>query len=454
MLNFKSKSWLEQYLALRQKSPLLPSEPVELPEVLQQQSGQRFESLHQPLFQCMQRSGISFGFPVAYPFEAKAEEIAGLKRSDLAKLILLDTLLYAAFLMENKPKGQHYQDMVARFGRTLRQYYKQLHALAPGRTYNFVEDILFERVQYKRSYFDFRRSGINSHLFWDIYGFQQYYQRSRASQPSDKWAKGLQKELKELKVLTLKVIAAAIHADWEITRQERFLIKQFRRSARILNKTEQHAIRNLIRSGPSAWDIQVPEGLHWAGRRYLLDVALLAVYADSEIDLQEAHLLEELAFRLRLTEDDLISSKANLGLFLVQYGEQLHFYKARKAGIQLIWNALAENTLKLGRAAKMEAVETRDMAVTLSRLLQRRFRPNSDTPIPNEAEIKAAMEQLKDLPRFLPFFSLMFMPVPGITELYILTALGLERYSQGKISLLPSQLRQLSKQDDDEESDQ
>lgn len=449
MLNFKSKSWLEQYLSMRQKRPLRPPSQVELPEELIQ-TGQRFESLHQPLYQCMQRSGISFGFPVAYPFKARKGEVQGLHRSDLAKLILLDTLLYAAFLMEEKPEGQAYREMVARFGRTMRSYYEQLHALANGSTYNFVEEILFERVQYKRSYFDFRRSGINSHLFWDIYGFQLYYEESRAGQPSQEWTAGLQKELKELKILTLKVIAAAIHADWEITRQEKFLIKQFRRSARILTPNEQHAIRNLIKAGPTAWDIQIPEALHWTGRRYLLDVALMAVYADSELDLQENQLLQELSFRLQLTDNDLISSKANLGLFLFQYGEQLHFYKARTAGIRLVWEAIAENTLKLGRAARMEAVETRDMAVTLSRLLHRRFRPNSDTPLPDENEIKAAIEQLKDLPRFLPFLSLMFMPVPGITEIYIVTALSLERFSRGKISLLPSQLRRLSKQDEEE----
>lgn len=449
MLNFKSKSWLEQYLAHRQAQPLRASAPVKLPVELQQ-AGQRFESLHQPLFQCMQRSGISFGFPVAYPFETAGEDLRGLKRSDYAKLILLDTLLYAAFLMEDKPEGQAYRDMVARFGRTLRRYYRQLHGPGSGSSYNFVEDILFNRVQYKRSYFDFRRRGINSHLFWDIYGFQRYYEKSRQEEPSPEWAQTLQEELKSLKILTLKVIAAAVHADWEVTRQEKFLVRQFRRSVRILTPNEQHAIRNLIRSGPSAWDIQIPENLHWAGRRFLLDIALMGVYADSEIDLQEAHLLEELAFRLRLTEDDLISSKANLGVFLIQYGEQLHFYKARKAGIQLIWEAVAENTLKLSRAAKMEAVETREMAVTLSRLLRRKFRPNGDTPLPSEQEIKAAMEQLKDLPRFLPFFSLIFMPVPGITELYIVTALSLERFSKGKISLLPSQLRRLTKDEEEE----
>jgi hypothetical protein len=449
MLNFKSKSWLEQYLAYRQANPLMPKAPINLPEGLQQY-GERFESLHHPLYQCMQRSGISFGFPIAYPFDTADDDVQRLKRPDLAKLILLDTLLYTALLIEGQPTGQAYVDRVAKFGRTLRQYYKQLNSLGDGQTYNFVEEILFERIQYKRSYFDFRHSGINSHLFWDIYGFQRYYEESLRQEPSAEWAAALQAELKALKILSLKVIAAAVHADWEVTRQEKFLLRQFRKSARILTPDEQHAIRNLIRSGPSAWDIQVPENLHWAGRRFLLDIALMGVYADAQIDLQETHLLEEMAFRLRLTEDDLLGSKANLGLFLFQYGEQLRFYKARKAGVQLIWEAVAENTLKLGRAAKMEAVETREMAITLSRLLKRRLRPNDQKELPSEQEIKAAMEQLKDLPKFLPFFSLMFMPVPGITELYIITALSLERFSKGRISLLPSQLRQMVRKEEEE----
>ena len=452
MLNFKSKSWLEQYLALRQEEPLRLSPTPDLPQEIQQQGGKRFEDLHQPLFQCMQRSGIAFGFPVAYPFELSASALKSLKRSNLAKLILLDTMLYAVYLIEGGPTGQAYKELVSRFGRTLRQYYRDLHALPLNGHQDFVEHILFERVQYKRSYFDFKRSGINSHLFWDIYGFQKYYQEIHrtGNKPSDAWLTELKRESKELKILTFKVVAAAVHADWEISRQEKFLLKQFKRSSRILSESEQQLIKNLVKAAPSAWDIRIPEGLHWGARRFLLDIALMGVYADSDIDLQESHFLEEIAFRLQLTDNDLISSKANLGLFLLQYGEQLRFYKAKKAGIQLVWEAVAQNTLKLSKAAKMEAIETKEMAITLSRLLRRRLNANSSAPLPDEAEIKAAIEQLKDIPRFLPFFSLVFMPVPGITELYIVTALSLERFSSGKISLLPSQLRKLAHGEEEE----
>ncbi len=451
MLDFKAKSWLESYLYLRQQYPLRPARPAPLPDALKKQAGERFGSFHHPLFQCMQQSGIAFGFPLAYPFTDPQGLAGALPRTDLAKLILLDTLLYSVCLYEGEPGGRAYVETVARFGRSLRAYYQRLHRSAHGQVQSFVEDILFRRVQYKKSYFDFRRSGVNSHLFWDIYGFRKYYQAAAQADPSEAWFTALIAEIKELKILTLKVIAAAIHADWALTRQERFLAQHFRRSSRLFSTGERKLARSLLRMGPTVRDIQIPSGLGWPERRFLLDIGLIGVFADAEIDLLESSMLQELTFRLSLTDDDLISSKANLGLFLYQYGEQLRFYKAQAAGAQLLWQAIAENMAKLGRAAKMEAVETRDMAITFGRLLRRRIKPGSDTPLPNEEEIQAAMEQLRDLPRFLPFFSLMFMPVPGITELYILTALSLEKLSQGRVSLLPSQLRRQHRPPEEEE---
>lgn len=451
MLDFKAKSWLESYLSLRQAHPLRPAAKAPLPNPLKKQAGERFRSFHHPLYQCMQQSGIAFGFPLAYPFADPRGLAQALPRADLAKLILLDTLLYAVCLHEGEPAGDAYVATVARFGRSLRRYYQQLHRSAHGQVQSFVEDILFQRVQYKKSYFDFRRSGVNSHLFWDIYGFQKYYQVAALAAPGQAWFTALIAEIKELKILTLKVMAAAIHADWALTRQERFLARHFKQSSRLFSPGERQLVRSLLRMGPTVRDIQIPSGLGWPERRFLLDVGLIGVFADADIDLLENSMLQELAFRLSLTDDDLISSKANLGLFLFQHGEQLRFYKARAAGAQLLWQAIAENMAKLGRAAKMEAVETRDMAVTFGRLLRRRIKPGSDTPLPDEVEIRAAMEQLKDLPRFLPFFSLMFMPVPGITELYIITALSLEKLSQGKISLLPSQLRRQHNSKEEEE---
>ena len=63
--------------------------------------------------------------------------------------------------------------------------------------------------------------------------------------------------------------------------------------------------------------------------------------------------------------------------------------------------------------------------------------------IPSEEELQKAKEQLRDIPRFLPFFVIIVVPAPGVTEGYALLAITLERWLGQRISLLPSQLRKV-----------
>jgi hypothetical protein len=62
---------------------------------------------------------------------------------------------------------------------------------------------------------------------------------------------------------------------------------------------------------------------------------------------------------------------------------------------------------------------------------------------PTPEELDKAREQLKDLPKFLPFFVLVIVPLPGVTEGYALMAVTLENWLGRKISLLPSQFRKV-----------
>jgi hypothetical protein len=67
----------------------------------------------------------------------------------------------------------------------------------------------------------------------------------------------------------------------------------------------------------------------------------------------------------------------------------------------------------------------------------------SNAPRPTEAEMAAAVAQLKDLPRFIPFFVVVIMPLPGVTEGYALVAVTLEKWLGNKVRLLPSEFRKI-----------
>lgn len=94
-------------------------------------------------------------------------------------------------------------------------------------------------------------------------------------------------------------------------------------------------------------------------------------------------------------------------------------------------------------ALVMEGVETTKMVHTFARHGSGKLRLLPKHRHPTEEELREAVEQLKDIPRFLPFFVVVVVPVPGVTEGYALVAMTLERWLGKKVKFLPSQFREV-----------
>lgn len=446
MINFKSKDWFEQYIKYRKQVAIKPGNLTQrnfpiFNAALQQKD--KFESLRHPLYNMLQKSGLIYGFPVRYPFEKLP---ANPSRKLLARFILMDMILYSALLKTEDI--QHFEEYTVQVGwacQLMRKYYRGIHCYLELDEENTIEQILANRVAFKKSMFDFRKSGTNSHLFWDWYFFHEYLDTvlSEEELPADFFARLIPRK-KAMMALTIKLVSAAIHSDQKLKRGEKVLQSQFKRSSRLLSETEKRRIHKLLKEGISLDDISIP-ALDWVGKRYLLDICVLAVFSDKEINEEEEAFLQKLLQKLDLTQADLLESKIELGFFLAAYGRQLHFYNNSRNAISLVLQAIGDNMTNFRKATWMEYEETVDMANTFGLLLQRQLRLGKDPRIPSEEEIAYAFEQLKDIPKFLPFFTMIFVPVPGITELYILTAYSIERLSGNSIRLLPSNFSRMVK---------
>ena len=95
------------------------------------------------------------------------------------------------------------------------------------------------------------------------------------------------------------------------------------------------------------------------------------------------------------------------------------------------------------KAIVLEGLETTQMVKVFARQGGCKLRITPEHHSPTEQELREALEQLKDIPRFLPFFIVALLPVPGIVEGYALLALILERLLGDRLRLLPSQFRHL-----------
>jgi hypothetical protein len=112
-----------------------------------------------------------------------------------------------------------------------------------------------------------------------------------------------------------------------------------------------------------------------------------------------------------------------------------------------------ENRLSLRRLSKfpkmmlwalwMEGVETRQMVQTYARHGRGRIIRSYSGRKPTPEELQQAREQLRDIPKFLPFFVCFVVPLPGVTESYVVMAITLESWLGNKVSLLPSNFRKI-----------
>lgn len=89
----------------------------------------------------------------------------------------------------------------------------------------------------------------------------------------------------------------------------------------------------------------------------------------------------------------------------------------------------------------MEGVETTRMLHVFARHSSGKLRLTPAHRHPTPKELEEALAQLKDIPRFLPFFVVVIVPLPGVTEGYALAAMTLERWLGDRFRLLPSRMR-------------
>lgn len=100
---------------------------------------------------------------------------------------------------------------------------------------------------------------------------------------------------------------------------------------------------------------------------------------------------------------------------------------------------------KVLKGFEKEAVETREMASSFFRLLEHTLKLNERTDPPTKEEVKAALEQLKDVGRFSIFVTAVILP-GGVISLIGLELLA--RQYDINFSLIPSAFKKKKKGED------
>ncbi len=98
---------------------------------------------------------------------------------------------------------------------------------------------------------------------------------------------------------------------------------------------------------------------------------------------------------------------------------------------------------KTMKGLDQEAIETREMAESFFRLLSHKLQLDTRTEPPTREEVKAAVEQLKDVGRFSVFITAVILP-GGVISLVGLELLA-RKFSIKNFTVIPSAFRKRNK---------
>ena len=337
----------------------------------------------------LRQTGFIYGHIVAIHTQEKLP-LHNWLSDEISKLALLHAL-YGVYQL-SCPQGNS-----AEFVSQAVAYYDQMHpqgfswlpkVIPSGSLSSQLEKIIDERVQTNDSVISKNFSHIvtNALLFVDVLAFRYYL---TAGEIPEKYVKNMEETLVSLVSLALKTKTnKSPHDD--------LLIKLFETSVRY-TKFSKTTIPTL---GAIAFDYFTDP----LAQYYLLDMAGLALWSDSQLDNEERFFLFQVAHELQLDDAFVESCIADTSHFIAQYKSEIpyfnysnpvkHFYDH---STQLVTTLIQRNKKRLAK----EIAESKELMVLLAYSTQRDLDKN---------EKKKVKKQLLDICKTVPSLTIFLIP--------------------------------------------
>jgi hypothetical protein len=393
------KGWFKAYLEQRTDSIIHNFQPLSA------------EENEKVIYRIIQPSGFMYGFPVSIP-SISEEELKGYEETDKMKLLLAESFLLSMYATISDKEHLKTQ---------LRQ--------APGKVIQFYEslfpdmEISIEKIDQETSTEESAEELISSRLklqsgvkknFWanffsnslvflDVYYFFRYLETHESINLVE-----LRKQLDQIRMIIVKVIAAAAHANKSIEREEREVFNYFLLSAK-LSPDKKSEARSFFENGATLDQLKFPELQSWLLKKYIIELATLTIFSDQNLEEDETRCLEKLNQELGLPQEELDASILAIESFVVENFEKIDILSQRqdyqnleKRLIETLRNVLNKNVETL----KKEFQERKELLDLLAK-------NNAEGLSENEEE--RAKSQLIEILKTIPAFILIALPGSFIT---------------------------------------
>lgn len=373
------------------------------------------ENKNEYLYKSSHSSGLIYGHPVL-PKEFRTAEFMELSQSAKLKLVLLDGFIKTAIFPSKDLIPEEPDEFVSYLSESIIEYYSDVIPNKKIKERNFwgkklsneeiVESLLNERLTDESTELDnfWINFFNNSLLFLDVFFFGEWI----ANRNEEDTVLKIQEHRDRMHLLLLQVMASAAHADNIIQDEEKALFNQFLASAHLPEDLEKKAAA-YINSGVELSDIDLAPAKTWLLKKYILELAILTVWADQIVTEDEKGFIKELAKQLGFNDDELEKSMVAIETFvLANWGsipflqEKNSFEEIRARFIERITAVIDKNKNQI----KTEINESRELMELLAK--------SKETELSDEEQIKVRT-QLIDILKLLPTFVIIALPGSFLT---------------------------------------
>ncbi len=384
------------------------------------------------LYRLLQPTGLMYGYPVTFIHEPHPRAHEWGEREKIKVLLAeayLGAGLYYFYRQSGSMRDSHREllPQLREFHLQSSNRFKVSKSNRIGRRKLLVDQVeymLDKRVDFSYDWRNFWNSFFhNTLLFFDLILFNQWLENSTLLVKEK-----LSQLLIELRLEVLKVIAAAAHADSEISAEENELFQHFLASAH-LPAPQKRLAQRFIKEGVQLDDLNFKAFPTWLLRKYFLELAILTSWSNRQISQVEEAFLGQLTQKLELSEKDLEHSTQMVTQFVLTHWQQVHYLHIKQNYRIITEQLILRLRLLVKRNQRMisqEIQESRELVSLLRQSTQREL---------SESEWEKVREQLLDILRTIPAFTIFMLPLGSITLPILLRIIP-------KSILIPSSFRQ------------
>jgi len=398
-MNPAEKGWLKEYIKFRAPYPI----------DLNQYTIDDQDNL---LYKIVQPTGLIYGHPIHAPGIRHPKEQRWNSLGKM-KIVLLESFLHSASLKQDKlPDSQNdWQDFYWETSQSIGQFYSVLDPQTRKKNsfifpkpkkddFRFAEQILHKRLFIKSRWDHFWASLFrNSLLFLDTYYFGEW----RAGKFHNiKWHKDA------IKMLLLKVIASAAHANQIIEREEKNMFFTFLNSSN-LTKSQNKLAKEAFRDGITLDQIDLRQADTWLLKKYILELAILMIWADKVLSIEERAFLSKLAQRLGFSEEELDISLIAIESFVIENWKEVYFLQSKHS-----FQVISDTIIQRISLVLKEHENSIDQEIKGRSELIRLFEKEKMTSLSDEEKEKMR-EELIDVLKAIPAFVIIALPSSFLT---------------------------------------